>query len=296
MPIRSAAAALLIALLSCAEDSASNECGGLTTEACAAPFSPLIVDTAWLEEHLDDVDVQVIDTRPTGYGESRIPGAIHLLPGQLSTTIDGVPSQIKPPIDAQSVLREAGLRNDVVAVVYGTRQEFDPSRVVWSLSYYRHGDVRYLDGGYSAWIDAGGELETDPPSVEPSEYTVAGVDEDLRVTGAWLLEQLGAAPYPEPAIQMVDARTQGEYDRGSIPSAISVDWMRNLSGGFLLPESDLEALYAGLDPSVTTVAYCVSGWRASFAWLTLTALGYEDVRLYDGSWNEWGNGAFPVEP
>jgi thiosulfate/3-mercaptopyruvate sulfurtransferase len=77
-----------------------------------------------------------------------------------------------------------------------------------------------------------------------------------------------------------------------------VNWERNLDSGFLRSVSELEALYEGMDPAMTTVTYCVSGWRSSFAWLTLTALGYEDVRLYDGSWNEWGSegSGFPVEP
>ena len=114
-------------------------------------------------------------------------------------------------------------------------------------------------------------------------------------TGDWVLEQLGDPPYDMPAIQSVDARSDGEYAAGRIPNARSVNWTRNLGGGFLLPEPDLGALYEGFDPARTTVTYCLSGWRGSFAWLTLTALGYEDVRLYDGSWNEWGNGSFPVE-
>jgi len=295
MLLRGAAAALLVASLSCGEDSAPSQCGNLTTEECTAPGAALIVDTAWLEEHLDDSDVQLIDTRASGYDVSRIPGAIQLRPGELSTSIDGVSSQIKAPTNAQPVLRNAGLRNDTVAVVYGTSPEYDPSRVVWSLRYYRHGDVRYLDGGYTAWLDAGGELDTDPPSVEPSGYTIVGIDEDLRVTGDWVLEQLGEAPYLAPAIQLVDARSRGEYDRGRVPSASSVEWTRNLGSGFLLPESELEVLYGAFDPTVTTVTYCVSGWRGSFAWLTLTALGHDDVRLYDGSWNEWGSGDFPVE-
>ena len=82
---------------------------------------------------------------------------------------------------------------------------------------------------------------------------------------------------------------------GRIPSARSVNWTRNLDNGLLRSRTDLEALYEGMDPGETTVSYCVSGWRGSFAWLTLTALGYKDARLYDGSWNEWGTGGFPVE-
>ena len=134
-----------------------------------------------------------------------------------------------------------------------------------------------------------------PPTVEPTEYTIVAVEEDLRVTGDWVLSQLGDAPYDMPAIQLVDARSQGEYETGRIPSARSVDWARNLDEGFLRSRTELDALYEGMDSAETTVTYCVSGWRGSFAWLTLMALGYEDARLYDGSWNEWENGEFPVE-
>ncbi len=36
------------------------------------------------------------------------------------------------------------------------------------------------------------------------------------------------------------------------------------------------------------MAYCKSGMRASLTYVILRALGFTDVRLYDGSWNEWG--------
>ena len=110
-----------------------------------------------------------------------------------------------------------------------------------------------------------------------------------------MLSQLGEAPYDAPAIQLVDARSSSEYVGGHIPSARSVNWTQNLEGGLLRPRAELEALYSGLAPDQTTVTYCASGLRGSFAWLTLTALGYSDARLYDGSWNEWGAGGFPVE-
>jgi thiosulfate/3-mercaptopyruvate sulfurtransferase len=258
-------------------------------------LSSIVVDTDWLEENLGSPEVQLVDTRTTGYDDSRIPGAIMLRPTQLATTVDGVPAQAVPPNQAQSVLRAVGLREDVIAVVYGAPPEYDAARIVWSLRYYGHVDVRYLDGGYAAWVEAGGALDTDPPNAEPTEYTIVAVEEDLRVTGDWVLSQLGDASYDIPAIQLVDARSEGEYETGRIPSARSVDWARNLDEGFLRSRTELDALYEGMDSAETTVTYCVSGWRGSFAWLTLMALGYEDPRLYDGSWNEWGNGEFPVE-
>ena len=193
------------------------------------------------------------------------------------------------------VLQAAGLRNDATAVVYGAPPEYDPARIVWLLNYYQHGDVRYLDGGFAAWSDAGGAIDTDPPSISPTDYTILAVDDDLRVTGNWVLTQLGAEPYDNPAIQLVDARSAGEYDNDHIPSADHVNWMDNLSLGFLRPVDELEPLYVGIEPAEIVVTYCLAGWRGSFAWLTLTWLGYEDVRVYDGSWLEWGNGSFPVE-
>ncbi len=298
--------ALLTALSGCGSSPTSVACEGLPAEQCGQPDggvpdgggpleSELVVDTDWLEARLGDPDVQLIDTRQSGYEDSRIPGAIQLKPAQLATTLGGVSAQLTPPTQAQPVLRAAGLRNEVTAVVYGEAPEYDPSRIVWALRYYGHDDVRYLDGGFAAWVAAQGALDTDPPMTESTEYTIVGVNEDLRVTGDWVLMQIGDDPYDMPAIQLVDARSDGEYESGRIPTARSVNWTTNLDSGFLKSKTELEALYDGMDLTKTTVSYCVTGLRGSFAWLTLTALGFEDVRLYDGSWNEWGNGAFPVE-
>ena len=124
-------------------------------------------------------------------------------------------------------------------------------------------------------------------SKTPSEYRV-DIDETIRVTGTWILAQLGESPDETTSIQLVDARDPAEYRAGRIPGAISIPWQANLDGGFLRPPAEVGALYEGLDRSKTTVVYCLVGWRASFTWMTLNWLGFEDVRLYDGSWVEWG--------
>ncbi|HQV20437.1 MAG TPA: rhodanese-like domain-containing protein, partial [Gordonia sp. (in: high G+C Gram-positive bacteria)] len=54
--------------------------------------------------------------------------------------------------------------------------------------------------------------------------------------------------------------------------------------------AELDDVYAGLDPSTPTIAYCRIGERSSHTWFVLTyLLGFDDVRNYDGSWTEWGN-------
>ena len=306
MLIRALGLIAAVACVGCGEGAATDPCAGLPLALCGQPDAgtpdagapsgdSVIVDVAWLQARMEDPGVQAVDTRGSGYEASRIPGAIHLVPADLSATIDGVSGQAVSPEQAQPVLRAAGLRQDVIPVVYGDPPEYDAARIVWALRLYGHDDVRYLDGGFDAWVAADGVLDESPTGVAATEY-VAELNEDLRVTGDWVLSQLGDAPYDMPAIQLVDARSDGEYGNGHIPSARGVDWNRNLDAGFIRVKAEIEALYQGMDPATTTVTYCASGRRGSFAWLTLVALGYDDVRLYDGSWNEWGaDERFPVE-
>ena len=270
--------------------------GGSAGAGGSPPGAPIVVDTEFALARLEDPDVQFIDARGfDAYEEARIPGAIHLSPRDLAATVDGVDSQVAPLAQAQSVFRAAGLRNDTVALVYGVSPEYDPARITWVLSYYRHGEVHYLDGGFQAWLEAGGAIDSGPSVIATSDYTIIGIDPRLRVTGDWVLMELGEPPYEAPTIQLVDARSPGEYGAGHIPTALSAQWSDNLEGGRFRSRPELEALYPATEPMQTTVTYCLSGWRASFAWLTLTWLGYEDVRVYDGSWLEWGGGTFPIE-
>lgn len=271
-------------------------CGGSAVDGSDSGVSSLVVDADWLKANLGDSNLQPVDTREASMFEAgRIPGAIRLSPDQLAMSDGNVPRQVAPPTQAEPVLRAAGLRNDSIAVVYGAAPEYDPARVVWTLHYYGHEDVRYLDGGYAAWLGAGGTVDAEAPTTEATDYTITDLNESLRVTGDWVLSQLGDAPYDTPSIQLVDARSPEEYAAGRIPNALHVQWTANLDAGFLRSTAEIQALHDSLDPSEPTVTYCVTGWRGSFAWLALTYLGYEDVRLYDGSWAEWGNGPFPVE-
>ena len=100
----------------------------------------------------------------------------------------------------------------------------------------------------------------------------------------------------EIAINEKDRYPGDEQLAGRIPTAIDRHWSINLNEGLILPESDLQELYAGLDKQKTTVVYCLAGWRASPSWIVLKSLGFRDVRVYDGFWFEWGPpGPFPIE-
>jgi 3-mercaptopyruvate sulfurtransferase SseA len=176
--------------------------------------------------------------------------------------------------------------------------------VSWLESRLDEGGLRILDARASSEDFEAGHV---PGAGRLDPYEIASVvdgisaqltppEESLRVTGDWVLAQLGAPPYDDSTIQLLDARSPAEYEAGRIPTAIHRRWTINLDDGLLLPRTELEELYSDLDKTKTTVVYCLVGWRASFSWLVLESLGFEDVRVYDGSWLEWGPPSrFPIE-
>lgn len=253
------------------------------TRCEAACADQVVVDPAWLAEHLSDTNIQIVDTRSAGEHESsRIPGAIFLDPNSLRATVGGVPGQLAPTADLQAAFQSAGLLADHIAVVYGADTGTGPARVFWTLEVAGH-TALFLDGGFSRWTSEGMSTENGAVTPTPSDYAISATVDMLRVDADWVRDNLA-----DPVVNLIDARSDGEFTGGHIASATSVDWTRNVSGGALLPRADVEALYTGFATDTTTmVTYCQTGSRASVSYVVLRWLGYADVRLYDGSWAEW---------
>jgi thiosulfate/3-mercaptopyruvate sulfurtransferase len=151
-----------------------------------------------------------------------------------------------------------------------------------------------MEGGIQKWVAEGRPLE--PGDVKPTpakfvphprEGVLASKDEVLgavRTGDPWLLDVRR------------DSEFTGEEKRaargGHIPGAVNILWKDALRDDWTLKDADaLEEMYAnaGFGPETSAVTYCQAGVRAAFTHLVLTALGHDDVRTYDGSWEEWGN-------
>ena len=152
--------------------------------------------------------------------------------------------------------------------------------------------VSVLDGGFNRWVEEGRPVEEGPSRAEPRTFTPRP-RERIWVTAAELLAMLDGPS------QILDARDRGQFTGarrrgprgGHVPGAINLP--RELffaeGGGFLAPEEVRTRIAdLGIDPRRPVVTYCNGGVAATVIAFQLHRLGFEDVAVYDGSWNEWG--------
>ncbi|GIK62349.1 MAG: sulfurtransferase [Chloroflexota bacterium] len=254
----------------------------------------LLAEVDWLAENLDDPLLAVLDMRPPAeYNLGHIPGAVQVDVASVRATVDGIKAQI-PEAETMSVLLgEWGLTPEMTVVIYDDNNLLDAALMFWTLDAYGHADIKLLNGGWLAWD--GGELpqETEAPEIEPTEYEVEALPEH-NVDREWVLAHLD-----DLTLQLIDARSPEEFSGetvrakhgGHIPGAFNMNWTNNLEDGYFKPQADLEALYESLDlaDKEMIVTYCQTGHRASVAYFTMRLMGFENVAVYDGSWEDWGN-------
>ena len=187
------------------------------------------------------------------------------------------------PEDFQTAMRAAGVRGDRPVMVYDDWAGRAAARGWWLLRWAGHDDVRVLDGGWTAWLAAGGPREVGPTRPEAGDFVV-------RPGGLPVLR-----PQDVPAAgTLVDARAperyRGEVEpvdpvAGHIPGAVNVPTEANLAAdGRLRTADELREVYAGLSGDVAV--YCGSGVTACHDLLALERIGVH-ASLYPGSWSEW---------
>jgi thiosulfate/3-mercaptopyruvate sulfurtransferase len=272
----------------------------------------VLVDTQWVEDHLDDDSIRIVevDENPALYSESHIPGAIGF--DWKKDLQDPVKRDFLGPDDFASLMGDRGISNDHTVVLYGDRNNWFAAYTYWYFRYYGHDNVKLVNGPREKWIAEDRPTTQDVPSYDSANFKVSGQDDAIRAKREEVLAILGAGSH-----RLVDVRSPQEFSgeliampgyeqegaqrSGHIPSAKSVPWAQAVrEDGTFKSKEELEELYTTkgvIDGDTPIIAYCRIGERSAHTWFVLhELLGRDDVRNYDGSWTEWGNlVAVPIE-
>lgn len=274
----------------------------------AATSTNVLVSPEWVAAHANDPKVRLIEVAGLGQDEMQAYRAGHV-PGAAGwkwkdMLWDSHMREFPSPEAFAKRLGEAGIGNDTTVVFYGEAIQFG-IYAWWMFRYCGHTDVRLLDGGRYRWQAEGRPLTTEVPAQpEAVSYRPVARREAMRVGRDEVLAALD-----DKATVILDARSPEEYSGkrvggpggpdvgavryGRIPGA------RHLYYGDLLkadnsfkPAAELAALIGrhAAAPDEKIIAYCRMSHRATVVHFALTQiLEFTNVRVYDGSWIEWGN-------
>lgn len=284
----------------------------VASPAPAADTQPL-VSPAWLNAHLNDADLVVLDIRSAidgggekAYAEAHIPGSVHSDYDKAGwrVTRNNVPFMVPSTAELEKLIGDIGIDEDshVVVVPAGVNVlDFgSAARTYWTLKYAGVKNVSILDGGIAAWKQAGLPVESGASKPSPKIFT-ASIDKSI------LAEVPDVQTAETGNATLVDARpatffagkekAPAAQAYGHIPGAVNVD-----SASFydpqtnkLKPKAELAAV-ANAIPDGPAVAYCNTGHWAATDWFVLhELLGRKQARLYAGSMVEWtSNASRPV--
>jgi thiosulfate/3-mercaptopyruvate sulfurtransferase len=257
-------------------------------------------DLLWSVERLGAAlgspGLSIIDTRQAEhFAAGRIPGARHFDPYFVNCDdTDAAPLASFTRMWA-NMLGWRGVKPSDTIVFCGAFTDMCAARGFWFAEYLGCKDVHVLDGGITAWIEAGLSLERDSAPPPPNKFPFEVVPSRIATYASIL------AAIDDPQKPILDNRSRAEFtgeDRrakhgGAIPSARLCDWedlYDHATGRMKTPDA-LRKIFEtrGVTPDKEITVYCNTGFRSAHAYLALRLLGYPNVRNYVGSWQEWGN-------
>jgi thiosulfate/3-mercaptopyruvate sulfurtransferase len=250
----------------------------------------MIISTTKLDSILTSPNMILIDTRSfKEYSKDHIPGAVNLdlfAFHWIDTTKQGIENFNR---QTETLFSFVGITEEKKVVFYDEVSGMLAARGVWMLMYFSHPDVSILDGGIKKWKQENLPLETKSNGFKPATFS-GKINSEMISGFEYIHDNLDH-------LKILDARSEEEFNGkiiraahvGHVPNAMNIDWNLNLNeDGTFKDDEELSKLY-DIPKNSEIVTYCQGAYRAANTFLVLKKLGFQNVRVYLGSWGEWGN-------
>ncbi|MGG4608627.1 3-mercaptopyruvate sulfurtransferase [Providencia sp. Me31A] len=278
-------------------------------------YNDYFVTPAWLNSHLLDDNLIVLDASappPTApydcqqrYLEEHIPNAQFFNQDEVANKTCDLPHMLPSAEEFSQAVSAMGIDNDTLVVIYSQNNLFSSPRAWWTFTTMGCKDVKILAGGIDAWKAAGFDTQSGEVTPVKNKYFNVSRQQHNALNKEQVLEIVH-----EGKIQIIDARAAPRFlaqapeprpglRMGHIPGSKNVPWDLLVENGMFKSPEQLKAVFLqqGVDIEAPSMTTCGSGMTAAVVLMALLLLGNHNVRLYDGSWAEWGqDNGLPIEP
>ncbi|OBT12109.1 3-mercaptopyruvate sulfurtransferase [Vibrio sp. UCD-FRSSP16_10] len=270
-------------------------------------MSHAIVNCQWLNAHLDDADLIILDAfmlnvvgkKLIEYDELiAIPGALPLdiemqFCDQESTQLHALPTQAQFTKQAQKL----GINQQSQIVIYDNQGIYSAPRAWWTFKVMGFDNVKVLDGGLPAWIEQGYVTTPSYGRAVERGNIVGTYRDELVCDYQTVLDRLTL-----PSYCLIDARGSARFNgevaeprpgvrSGRIPNSVNLPFSSLMQGHTFKPAAQLHKIFSdiGAIKDSDLIFSCGSGITACILLLAAHEVGLTNSKLYDGSWAQWGS-------
>lgn len=276
------------------------------------PNTGILVSTQWLQDHMKDPELRIIDRQDVEPGEEfyakgHIPNSIRMPTNAIKGMRLGIQEMLVVK-DLICYLEENGISPDHHVVLVSRSDRFPAAtRVFWALDLLGHKKASVLDGGIDKWSAEKRPMTSESPRFNKTSYPVR-LDRERLMTGDELAGYVGGLK--ELGIVVVDSRRPEEHAGakmsrasekiGRIPGAVGLFFTNILTGKDykeFKSAREIKTIFEsqGITPDKHTVFSCVSGCFGTVLYFGARLLNYPNAAVYDGGWIEWSGKDYPIE-
>jgi thiosulfate/3-mercaptopyruvate sulfurtransferase len=244
-----------------------------------------------LAEHYNDPDLVILDSRGSvAYSYAHIPNSQSLGVEKVVKTNQYGANLVIESEQAKTLFGLLGIDESKTVIIYGDYLDPSTARILWTLLYFGHEKTKILDVGIRTWHKKELPITRDIPKSIPATF-IPKINSSIRIEAEELHKKIDSAV-------IIDARSPQEFMAGRILNAILFPFTEGMGeDGYLFKEKDeLSRIFTEqqVPKDKELVCYCALGHRAANVFTQLQMAGYDNVKLYDGSFADWVGRRLPL--